>query len=126
MFFGLLITFVDVAGKKLVRKVFSPTPILKRVNPKHLLCIIAFINLQRLILSFLICNLVFDKKCFTFYVLVNLIGKIREQLCNSDLAREIFVELQNDFDTVDNGILIQNSNCYGTTGVDNNFFLSLL
>ena len=75
-------------------------------------------------MSFLICNLGFVKKYSTFYVLINLTDKIREQLCNSDLAHGIFIDHQNDFDTVENDILIQNSNCYGIAGVDSNFFLS--
>ena len=74
---------------------------------------------------FTICNLVLDKHS-TSHALIHLTDKVREQLDRGNFACGEFVDLQNAFDTVDHGILIQKFNHYGIRGEANNWFSSFL
>ena len=66
------------------------------------------------------------QKHSTSHALIHLTEKIREQLDKGNFARDLFVDFQKAFDTVDHQILIQKLNCYGIRGIENNWFSSYL
>ena len=68
----------------------------------------------------------FRQKYSTSHALIHLTAKIREQLDNLNFVCEIFVDLQEAFDTVDHDILIKELNHYGIRRVANNWFSSYL
>ena len=73
-------------------------------------------------MSFMIFNLVLDKKYSISHPLISLTDKIREQLHSGNFACGIFVDPQKLFGTVDHDILIQNLTLYDIRRVANNCF----
>ena len=68
----------------------------------------------------------FRQKCSTFFALIHLGDKIREQIDSGNFTCGIFVDLQKAFHTVQYNILIQKLSHYDIRGVANSWFSSYL
>ena len=66
----------------------------------------------------------FRQKDSTFYALIHVTDKIREQLDKGSFTCGIFVDFQKAFDTVDHQIFIQKLNYHGIRGIAKKWFSS--
>ena len=87
---------------------------------------IEFINLPKTRTSFILYNLVLDKKYSTFYSLISFTKEIWENVDKENIVCSIFVDLQKASDTVEHDILLTKLEHDGISGIANNCFKSFL